>query len=247
LKSAIHFVAGVVVLVAAIAVFAPAALLDLPLAAHTQQRLRLVDATGRWWRGHGVVTSADGTARMPVSWQLDAAAFARGAIAMHVGGVDDAEPRAAVAVAFARTDVRALHARIPASFVSAFDRRLQVVALGGSIVVDAPSLSVAGNGIAGAVDAKWANARVVAGDTIVDLGSVSLTTNPATQPPTASIRNAGGDVSVDGTIIDRGSVIEGSVVLRPAPTASVAVRNALSTLGASDATGAVRITWRDDR
>jgi hypothetical protein len=56
---------GMVLAVAAAAIalaagIAPAALLDGPLAARTQQRLRFVDATGVWWHGRGVVASADG-------------------------------------------------------------------------------------------------------------------------------------------------------------------------------------------
>lgn len=238
---------GVVVLVAVIAAFAPAALLDGPLAARTQQRLRLVGATGPWWRGNGLVASADGTSRIPVSWHLDAAALLHGALGVRIGDGDEAGPRATIAVTGARTDVHAFHARVPAALLGAFDPRLQSMALGGSVIVEAPDLSIARDGITGAINATWTNARVVVGDAVIDAGSVTLTKSPAAQPATAIIANTGGDVAVTGTIVDRAGVSEGSVELRPAPTASVAVRNALSIVGNPDATGAVRVAWRGQR
>ena len=65
---------GAIALAAAIA---PASLIDATLAARTQQRIRLTDTTGFWWRGSGVIASADGTQRLPIDWQLDGAAAFR--------------------------------------------------------------------------------------------------------------------------------------------------------------------------
>ena len=85
------------------------------------------------------------------------------------------------------------------------------------------------------------------GDVVADLGSVTLKSSPANQPWTATIHNTGGDVAVTGTIIDRNGATEGTFDLRPAATAAGAVRNALSLLGAPDASGVVHVAWRSRR
>jgi hypothetical protein len=246
LKSLIRFVTGIAVLVAAIAAFAPAALFDGALAAASQQRLRLVDATGPWWDGRGTVTARDGTARLPVRWRVDGAALLRGALVVRVAD-DDTGSRATILVASAGADVRDLHARVPAALLGVLDSRLRAVTLGGSIAVDAPSLTLAGDVVAGAVDARWSRARIVAGDAVVDLGTVSMTPDPSAQPATAKVSNTGGDVGVTGTIVDRADRREVDLQLRPSATTSGAARNALSMLGPADGPGSVRLLWRASR
>jgi len=238
---------GIVLLVAAIAAFAPATLLDAPLAGSTQRRLRLVDATGPWWRGRGTLTSADGAARIPVSWKLDGVALARGSLAVRLGDGDDGEPRGAIIIGSAGVDARELRARVPAAMLAALDPRLQALTPGGNIIVDAPSLSAAGDSVNGMLEAKWTNARIVTGEAIVDVGTVTLTANLAARPATATISNTGGDIAVAGTIVERAGAKDVDIVLRPAATASAAARNAVSVLGAPDATGAIHVVWRASR
>src|SRR5436190_6397851 len=140
----LKLVTGIIVLVAAIAAFAPAALLDAPLAAFSQQRLRLADATGPWWRGHGAVTTADGGVRIPVRWNVVGAAPVRGGLVVRVGDGDDDAPRATITIGSAGIDARELHVRVPAAMLATLDPRLQTMTPGGSISVDAPSLSAGG-------------------------------------------------------------------------------------------------------
>ena len=54
------------IFVAAVAVLAPASLVETPLAARTQNRLRLSESAGFWWKGRGTLALADGSARLPV-------------------------------------------------------------------------------------------------------------------------------------------------------------------------------------
>ena len=67
---------GLLLLVIAVAAFAPARLVDLQLAQASDGRLRLADAAGTVWRGDGIVTDARGALRLPVSL----AALAAGAL-----------------------------------------------------------------------------------------------------------------------------------------------------------------------
>jgi len=124
---------------------------------------------------------------------------------------------------------------------------LQALTPGGIIIVDAPSLSAAGDAVGGTLDAMWTNARIVTGEAIVDVGTVTLTANLATRPATATIGNTGGDVAVAGTIVERAGATDVDIVVRPAATASAAARNAVSMLGAPDATGAIHVVWRASR
>lgn len=65
---------------------APAGLIDLLLARLTQDGLRLQQAGGSLWHGHGVLASRDAAGRsltpwLPLSWDFDASALRRGAAA----------------------------------------------------------------------------------------------------------------------------------------------------------------------
>jgi hypothetical protein len=237
----------VLAVVAFAAALAPAGLLDGPLAVRTQQRWRFVDATGFWWHGRGVVASADGVMRVPIDWQLDAGALARGAIVVLVGRTGDAPLHGTLTLHADGFDVHDLHARMPASVVAALDPRLQAVTPGGHVTFEAPAVAAAGDSVSGSIDAAWTRARVVAGDAIVDLGTVALKSSATNQPWSASVQNSGGDVAVTGTIVDRNGATDATFDLRPAATAPVAVRNALSLLGAPDANGVVHFAWRNRR
>jgi hypothetical protein len=219
-------------------------LVDAPIAGSTQQRLRLIDATGVWWHGRGVLATADGTQRLPIDWQLDGGALARGSIVVRIGRGDDAPIAGTLTLRSAGFDVANLRARMPASIVAALDPRLQTLTLGGSVNVDAPSLSAAGDRIAGDVDATWTRARVVAGDAVLDLGSVAMKSSAATNGWTSAVGNRGGNVTVTGTIDGGSGGTIGALDLRPAANASDAVRNALALLGPPDGSGGVHVAWR---
>ena len=242
----LKLVTGIIVLVAAIAAFAPATLLDAPLATFSQRRLRLADATGPWWRGHATVATTAGGVRIPVRWNVDAAALVHGRLAVRVTDDDDA-PRALITFRSPGIDARDVHARVPAAMLATLHPRLQTMTPGGIITVDAPSLSSAGDAVGGILNATWTRARIVTGAAIVDVGTVTLTARLGTQPATATISNTGGDVAVAGTIVDKAGVTDVDVVLRPTATASVEAHDALSMLGAPDATGAIHVVWRVSR
>jgi hypothetical protein len=62
-----------------------------------------------------------------------------------------------------------------------------------------------------------------------------------------TIRNSGGDVTIDGTVGERAGVIDVALALQPTQSAPEAVRTMLPMLGASDGAGGVRLTWRSAR
>jgi hypothetical protein len=246
-RSFIRTLLGAIVLAAAMVAFAPATVLDAPLATRTGDRLHLVDTRGLWWHGQGTVSTADGRARIPIAWRIEMAPLARGLLVIRFLTSDAAGPSGTGTSGRGGIDIRDLRLRIPAANVASLDVRLQPVALGGNVAVDVASFAASGSSHTGTVNATWQNARLVSANAVADLGTVSLAAAPAGNRLTGTVRNAGGDVAIDGTLTDDAGVLEASLVLKPTPSASDAVRGLLPLLGAPDAAGGTRVTWRSDR
>jgi hypothetical protein len=241
--SGLRFLLGTLVLAAAVILLAPAALLDAPLADRTAGRLRLADARGVWWSGQGVVASADGVARIPLAWRVDAAALARGAFVVRVRDADTATPMGTLSLSRGSVDIRDLSLSVPAAAAGSVDSRLESIALGGDVALTAPAYALRGASRAGEVDATWQRARIVAGGANVDLGTVTLDSAPADGGTTGTIRNDGGDVSIAGTFSDRAGALDASLTIAPMPAAPQSVRTLLPLLGPPDGSGGVRIAW----
>ena len=240
----VRTVFGVFVFAAAAITLAPAAIVDAPLAMRTQERLRLADAGGFWWRGHGLVTTADGTARLPIAWRVAALSFVQRTMVIRLVETDAAAPTGTITIGRGRVDIRDLHLRVPAAIAGSSDPRLQAVALGGTVTVDSPSFIVGPTARTGVIHATWDRARVAAGDAAADLGLVSLDATPAGDGLTGTIRNSAGDLSIDGTLADRSGMLEVTLALRPTAAAPENVRRGLPLLGVPDGSGGVRVHWR---
>ena len=252
-------VLGAALLVVAAIATAPAAWLDRLLAQRTQQRIRLADSSGFWWRGHGDLTSAEGGARMPIAWRLHFAPLLRGRLAVEFERT--ADPRAmtgAFEMGRDAVDARDLAFRAPAALVSAFIPASRAIAWGGDVSVQAPSLSWREGRLLGTLDARWQHAHVSGGPLAVNLGNVALaigSTIPvadgqrSTSNRTASgtLRNDGGDVAIEGTLSTRDDALEALVSLTPRATAPEAIRQALPLLGTPNGAGGVTLTWRSVR
>jgi hypothetical protein len=226
-------------------VLMPAAWLDGPLATRTHSRMRLTAAEGSWWRGHALLATADGAARVPIAWRLALAPLLTGTLVVALQpGNDEAMPSGTLALRRGSLDVRDLHVRVPAAFVPAFVPALAALALGGDIDLRAPTFMWHNGAATGTFDATWQRARAVAGAFSVDLGVVSVSAVPQRGGLVATLRNIGGDVVVDGTAGEHDGALDVALGLRPASGASDAVRAMLPMLGESDGTGGVRISWR---
>lgn len=241
--SGLRLLLGALVLAAAVVLFAPAALLDAPLADRTARRLRLADARGVWWNGQGVIAHADGVARIPLAWRVDPAALARGAFAVRVRDADTAAPVGTLSLARGSVELSDFRLRVPAAAAGSVDSRLEAIALGGEVALTSPAYALRGASRAGEVDATWQRARIVAGGTRVDLGTVTLDSAPIDGGTTGTIRNDGGDVSIAGTFSDRAGVLDASLTIAPMPAAPHSVRTLLPLLGPPDGSGGVRIAW----
>jgi general secretion pathway protein N len=239
---------GLILLAVACIVLMPAAWLDRPLAAHANGRVRLADAAGTWWRGRGVLASADGAARLAVAWRVMLAPLMTGTLVVDLTpGADNAMPSGTITARRGSIAVRDLRIHAPAAFVPAFVTAQKALTLGGDVELHAPSLSWHDDRVTGAFDATWQRARAVAGPVAVDLGVVSASLAPSGDSLGGIIRNTGGDVTIDGTVGERAGVIDVALALTPTASASEAVRAMLPMLGASDGAGGVHLTWRSGR
>jgi len=80
-------------LIAALAAFLPATLVDRRLAAASNNKLRLANASGTLWNGRGNITDAGGTWRVPVGWSISTQAVARGIHEVVLRPIDSAPSR----------------------------------------------------------------------------------------------------------------------------------------------------------
>lgn len=248
MRALLRVVLGIVALVAACVLLAPASLLDAPLASRTGDRLRLADAHGLWWRGRGVVAARDGVARVPVAWRVALAPLLAGSLAVTLHAEDGtAMPTGRVAIRDGMLDIRDLHLVAPAELVSVLVPALSSAGLRGEIDARAPSFAWHGDSGSGTLEATWQPASIVAGAQPIDLGRVVLNARPAADGVAGTVRNAGGDLAIDGSLSMHAGATSVSVKLSPTASASPALRAMLSLLGPADPAGAVTLTWRSDR
>lgn len=249
MRASFRVVLGLAVLLVAVIGFAPAAWLDRPLATRTQDRLRLVDAEGRWWNGRGSIATADGATRVPVAWRLNFAPLLRGRLAVWLDrGGDDARPSGAITAHDGGIELRDLQLRVPARIVAAFAPTLQNLVFGGDVSVQAPVFAWESGSVSGTLAAQWRRARLLAGDAVVDLGTVALTTTSLQGGRLAgTIRNDGGDVAIDGSLAADAAAVDVALTLEPSASASDVLRQALPLLGVPDGSGGVKVTWRSVR
>ncbi len=243
-------IAAVVLLLMAAAVnFAPATLLDARLAAATQGQLRLTGAAGSLWNGRGVVTGESHAWTLPVSWKVDPSALVRGemAVTLHDGG--SGEPRGKLSWRSGALALEGLALTLPAAALDGALTAANVMALGGEIAVDAPHFSWNSGRGDGAASVRWSGARIAGNAGTLALGTVTVNFVPRDGGVVGRVENRGGDVRIDGevTLDPAGSL--GSVKLTPLPSTPPAIAHALGalagSLGTSDASGAVRVQWRN--
>ena len=94
---ALAVLVAVALLLAALAYFAPASMLDGRLGVATQGQLRLADAAGTVWTGHGLLTNGRNSWSLPVRWKIDPLSIVRGepSVTLHAADGGDT-PRGVV-------------------------------------------------------------------------------------------------------------------------------------------------------
>lgn len=245
MRAAAIAVVGFGLLLAALAAFAPATLVDRRVAAATAGKLRLADAAGTVWSGAGTLTDTGNTWRLPVAWRTSPIALATGGLQLALAPADGAaSPRGTLDLRSGGGALRDLVVDIPAAALAVLLPARSNVALGGTVAFASPDFGWTGEHRSGALNARWRDARLFAGGALADLGTVDVSLSAQDQRLTGRIGNSGGDVRIDGTFNVAGGVASVDATVAPAPAAPPQIARALAILGAPDANGAVRVAWR---
>lgn len=243
MRATIAGVCALLVLAVAIAMFAPATLVDARLTASSDGHLRVAEARGTLWHGDGVLATSDGRWRVPIEWTLDPLAALRGEASI----VFSTPPRGAhgvqggIHLRDSRIWARAFNARVPATLVATLAPDLGLDA-GGDVELRSSALSLAPAGSSGQLDATWHNARLSArGLPMVDLGTVSTQLAVRGNALAGPVSNAGGTVRITGNLSLAADRVSADLRLTPDASAAPSLRNALEALGRPDGSGAIAV------
>ncbi len=242
--------AGAVLLVVALTIEAPATLLDQRIAALSQDRLRIVAATGSLWRGSGELTLLPDGTRIPIAWRLKPMPLLRGELAGSLT-VDDVNRPATFTVGQDDFSAHDFALTLPAAAVmrTAGVPDALVVA-GGTLVLAVADLARRGDRLEGRVDLRWKDAALPEprSGTRIALGEVHMAAaGSGTQIP-ATLTNSGGDVNISGSLVFSTRDMP-RIDARIAPRAGLATERreaiaaALAGIGRADGTGGYRIVW----
>lgn len=238
----------VLVFVAALAIgviaFLPASIVDGRIAAATDGRLRVAEASGTIWNGQGVLGDATGAWRVPFAWRIDPLAVLRGEREVTLlPAAGAATPAGTIAIAGNTAVVRELTLELPAAALVALAPSRAILAAGGTVSIVAPSLRLDPAAPDGTLDARWSNARIVTALAAAELGTVRLAVRPQGGSLAGTLTNEGGDVTIDGTARYAAPTLAVEATLAAVPSAPPPIAQLLGMLGpASD--GRVRIAWR---
>jgi hypothetical protein len=246
-RVAAGIVAGVVLLALAAVVLAPASLVDPLLAARTGGRVRLADAGGLWWRGHGVLAAADGDARMPIAWRVALLPLVARTLDLELVQNEPAMPRGHVRIARDAIDARDLRVTVPAALLPAFAPAMEAVAPAGEIDVSTTSFAWRPPQASGKIDGVWRDARLAILGIPVALGPVVATASGTGDAAQGVFDSSGGDIAVHGTWRASGDRVETATTLIPTSSTPAALRAMLPMLGQVDAQGAVHVGWQGRR
>lgn len=244
MKSAAGAIIGFVLLLAAIAAFAPASLIDRRLSSIFSGKLRMSDAVGTVWNGSGILTDATGSWRMPVGWSVSVPALAREALRITLLPIAGASPRGTIDFGTGATTLRDVVIELPANVLTGALPGRAALVVGGNLTIAAAAFDWNGERGNGAMNVRWRDARLVAAGTTTDLGIVDIALEPQGNRLAGHIGNTGGDVRIDGTVTVAASAIGVDAEIAPLPATPPPVLRALAALGTPDSAGAVRIAWR---
>lgn len=232
-------------LAVALAVFAPAALLDVRLGTATQGQLRLADTSGTVWNGRGLATNAQRTWSLPLGWKIDPRRLARGDVGVTLQPADAGDlPRGDITWRDAKLALDGVAFTLPATVLGAATGAGNAVAFGGYLAFDAPNLTWSATGGDGAATVRWSGARVSSIAGALALGTVSANLVPRNGRIEGRVENRGGDVRIDGQFAWSPAGVEVNATLAALPSTPPAVVRALGALGTPDANGAVHVQWR---
>jgi general secretion pathway protein N len=240
-------VLGAAMLAGALLATAPATLLDTRVAALSDGRLRMADASGTIWNGSGELVVLPTRTRQPLHWRLAAWPLLGGEVRASLGGAANATG-ATLVYGRDHFDLRALDVALPVESIVPLATTAKI-ALGGTVSLQVPRLTWQGNALDGQLTLQWKDASVPGPgtDARIALGDVRIDLSGRGAELSGPVRNGGGDVEITGQLtLTAAGATQLEVALRPRPgdrERAEAVAAALSTIAAADGQGGYRIRW----
>jgi hypothetical protein len=233
----------------ALAILAPATLVDNRVDAMTAGRVRISNATGTVWNGAGDLRVPAGDLRVPVVWQIERLPLLRAEVRGTVS--EQGNVPVAFDIGRDRYDVRNLTLSLPAdALLRAIGAPAVIGDAGGRVDVHVERLSRQHEALDGQVEARWLDASLPGQrpDARIALGDVRIEGAGRGGRLVGTIANAGGSVDIAGSVAITASGdarIDAQIRPRDGLDAerSNAIAAALSMIGHADGTGAYRVAW----
>jgi general secretion pathway protein N len=251
MRAAIAVAAGVFLLAIAMAITAPASLLDARLSALSGEHLRLAEPEGTLWNGSGVlVLLPDGT-RRPLAWHIDAWPLLRGEVRGTIAGKADSAPRAEFTYAHERAELHGVDFALPMqTILASAGVPAALVTAGGVVAAHVERLVHTPEAIDAQLALQWRDASLPGlrpGERIA-LGEVRLDLDGRGPEIAGSLSNRGGDVEITGQVVVSAALApKVDATVRPRPgidrDRADAIGSALSLIGSTDGQGGYRLNW----
>ena len=242
--------AAALLLAAALAIDAPAALVDGRVAELSEGRIRVAAAGGTVWRGFGELVILPDGVRVPIAWRLDPVALVRGTIA---GSLTSADGERTAHFAITQNDfsIHDFSLALPAAGVlRAAGAPAYLGGAGGTLALDLAEFARQGDHLEARGDLHWKDASLTlpSARAPIALGEVHVAaTGSGTEIP-ATLANSGGEVGLSGTLLmSGGGAVRVDARVTPRDGLSAERRQAidalLSGIGRADGAGSYRVVW----
>jgi len=199
---------GLGVYVAALAVQAPATLVDAGLKQATNGRLRLAQPQGTIWAGAGLIEIRDVSGRNAISkeltWRVSPESLWRARLVCEVE-LDRAARRFPLTISFSGIELANVDINLPAAALAFAEPRLQPLRLAGDVLLHATNVLFGRDGMHGAVTMQWLGA-VSAFSPVSPIGSYELRFDGRGNSIQATLSTLQGPLQLDGS----GTWIRGS-------------------------------------
>jgi hypothetical protein len=242
-------IAGALLLAIAVAINAPASLLDSRIAAATDGQVRLAGATGTIWNGAGDLVLLPRGTRRALAWHIEAwplvTGEVRGAVAM--GG--SAAQRAAFAYGHGRAAVRGLDAELPMdTLMQSAGVPAALGSAGGIVAAHVERFVQMPNAIDADLALQWQDASLPAPGLRIALGDVRVELRGNGPEISGPVSNRDGDVEIVGRMTLGASLAPKlDATIRPRAgldrDRAESIATALSLVAAADGQGGYRIVW----
>jgi len=252
MRSLLVFAAAACLLAAAVAIEAPATLVDRQLDSLTGGRMRVADAAGTIWNGSGALILLPYAARVPVQWHIDALPLLRSRLSGTLAR--DAAESSPSTFDLGSDDfaLRRFAVAFPAeALLRATDAPAAVTAAGGTVDLRADAFAMRRGMFEGGFIARWQGASLPGPrpEVRVALGDIHLEGVGNGGEMKGALSNVGGDIEITGTLIlaaTGAARMEARLKPRAGLDAerSSAITAALSMLGSADSSGGFRVAWQ---